>query len=378
MNSVSAEYCDDELRISEHPVEDPACWKSADLQHTTEWQYRLNRAEVADLDAALALVRAKGLAAMQVTRADFPLPVLGARLAEIRREVLDGRGFVLVRGVPVERYSREDATLVYWGIGVHIGFPVCQNARGEMIGHVLDLGARSAVSNPLDSSAERKIFLHPTHRSYMSNERLSYHSDFADVIGLFCLNPAKSGGESKIVSSIAVHNEIHRRRPDLLQILYQPVWVDRRGEIPAGARPYYRMPIFSITAGRLTAYYAGGHMKTTAQYKELPPLNAGQKEAMKLVDDLVNDPEFHLSMFMERGDIQFINNHTVLHSRTAYEDFDDPALKRHLLRLWLVTPAGRPLPHWHYERYGAGRRGGIYVPGVVETISIEPIPLEPD
>lgn len=368
----------EEIPIPELPVSDPACWKSADLQQSTVWQYRLSTPEVAELDAALAQVQSRALPVMQITRAAFPLPTLGQRLTEIRREVLEGRGFVLVRGVPVERYSPTGAMIVYWGIGVHIGYPVCQNARGEMIGHVIDLGARSSVANPLDENAERKIFLHPTHRSYMSNERLSYHSDFADVIGLLCLNPAKSGGESKIVSSLAIHNEIQRRRPDLLRVLYQPVWVDRRGEIPAGAKPYYAMPVFSITGGKLTGYYAGGHMKTTAQYPELPPLTAAQKEAMKLVDDIANDPQFHLSMFLERGDIQFINNHTVLHSRTAYEDHEDRARVRHLLRLWLVTPAGRPLPHWHYERYGAGRRGGIYVPGVSEMISIEPIPLEPD
>jgi Taurine catabolism dioxygenase TauD, TfdA family len=359
-------------------INDPACWNSTDMAEPARWQYRLNGAEIAELDAALAHVHARGLDVMAITKTDFPLPTLGATLATLRREVLDGRGFVLVRGVPVERYSKLDATIVYWGIGVHIGYPVCQNARGEMIGHVIDLGARSSVKNPLGETAENKVFLHPKHRSYMSNERLSYHTDFADVIGLLCLHHAKAGGESKIVSSIAIHNEVLRRRPDLLQVLYEPFWVDRRGELPAGARPYYPMPIFCQFGGKLTSYYAGGHMKTTAQFTELPPLSPQQKEAMGLVDAIANDPAFHLSMVLERGDLQLINNHTVLHARTSYEDFPEPERKRHLLRLWLVTPAGRPLPHWHYERYGAGRRGGIYVPGVKEMIALEPIALEPD
>lgn len=357
-------------------VDDPACWTSADLGKSTAWQVHLSDADRTELDEALAHVRKLKLSILEVTKADFPLPLLGKRLQDIRREILEGRGFVLLRGVPVERYSKLDAAFAYWGIGLHIGYPVCQNARGEMVGHVIDLGARSAYKNPLAESAATTMFLHPTHRSYMSNERLSYHTDFADVIGLLCLQPSKSGGESKIVSSIAIHNQILRRRPDLLEVLYQPYWVDRRGEIPTGAKPYYAMPIFCMFGGKLTTYYAGGHMKTTAQFIELPPMSPAQKEAMTLVDEIANDPAFHLSMVMERGDIQLINNHTVLHSRSAYEDYPERERARHLLRLWLVTPAGRPLPHWHYERYGAGRRGGIYVPGVREMVAIEPIRLE--
>ncbi len=364
--------------VPSRPIDDPAAWQAADMAQPARWQYRLNDVEIAELDAALAHVHARGLDIMAITKADFLLPSFGAKLAALRGEVLDGRGFVLLRGVPVERYSKRDATMAYWGIGVHIGYPVCQNARGEMIGHVIDLGARSSVMNPLGETAENKVFLHPKYRSYMSNERLSYHTDFADVIGLLCLHHAKAGGESKIVSSIAIHNEILRRRPDLLKVLYEPFWVDRRGELPAGARPYYPMPIFCMFGGKLTSYYAGGHMKTTAQFAELPPLSPQQKEAMALVDAIANDPAFHLSMVLERGDIQLINNHTVLHARTSYEDYPEPARRRHLLRLWLVTPAGRPLPHWHYERYGAGRRGGIYVPGVTEMVGLEPIALEPE
>jgi len=367
---------EEHIEMADRPVDDPACWTSAELGASTAWQIRLTEAERAELDQALAHVRKQKLSILEVTKADFPLRSLAQKLAGVRREILEGRGFVLLRGVPVERYDRLEAAIAYWGIGLHIGYPVCQNARGEMIGHVIDLGARSAYKNPLAETAATTMFLHPKHRSYMSNERLSYHTDFADVIGLLCLHGAKSGGESKIVSSIAIHNEILRRRPDLLRVLYRPYWVDRRGEIPAGAKPYYPMPIFSLFGGKLTTYYAGGHMKTTAQFAELPPMSAAQKEAMTLVDEIANDPAFHLSMVMERGDLQFINNHTVLHSRTAYEDYPERERARHLLRLWLVTPAGRPLPHWHYERYGAGRRGGIYVPGVREMVAIEPIKLE--
>jgi len=107
-------------------------------------------------------------------------------------------------------------------------------------------------------------------------------------------------------------------------------------------------------------------------FPELPPLTEIQREAFSLINKLADDPKFHLSMNLEAGDIQLLDNHNVLHTRTAYTDFPEPNRRRHLLRLWLVTPDGQPLPSWHYGKYGGGRRGGIYVPGVVETAQVDP------
>lgn len=359
------------------PIEDPAGWMGSDLQDRTDWQYRFDQNELQELHDALQGVKARGQDIIGVTRRDFPLPTLAPRLAELRREVLDGRGFVLLRGLPVANYDRRDAATLYWGIGAHMGYPVSQNADGHMLGHVIDFGTRSQHAE-VKSEAKHgsAVFLNPGRRGYNSSERLAFHIDFADIIGLCCLHPAKSGGESLIVSSIALHNEVLRTRPDLMPVLYEPFWIDRKGEIPAGGKPYFQMPIFNLFQERLTTYYSGGHMKTTGRFAELPPLTPQQREAMDLMDDLANDPRFRLSMWLEQGDIQLINNHVVLHARTKFEDFDEPERKRHLLRLWLVTPDGRPLPDWFYDRYGGGRRGGIYVPGCREFVPIDPAEAE--
>lgn len=359
------------------PVADPACWTGEALQHSTVWQYRFSAEDLDDLEAALLAVNQQGLDIIAIGRREFPLPRLGKRLADIRRELFDGRGFVLLQGLPVAQHSRRDAAILYWGIGCHLGYPVSQNADGHLLGHVIDLGTKSpadvkAQAELPGAGGDAKVFVHPKYRGYNSNERLAYHVDFADIIGLCCLHPARSGGESFIVNSIALHNEILRTRPDLLKVLYQPFCIDRRGEIPAGAKPYFEMPVFHYFHGRLTTYYSGGHIKSAGTSGVVPPMTAQQTEAMQLMDQLANDPRFRLEMTLEQGDLQFINNHTVLHTRTAFEDFDEPERRRHLLRLWLVAPESRPLPHWFYERYGAGRRGGIYVPGVREHVPLDP------
>ncbi len=338
------------------PIETSAAWRGNDLRASGEWQYQVDAQEVAELENAVAQVRKKGLQLIEIQREDFLLPRFSRRLEQLRRELLEGRGFILMRGLPVDHHDKHTAALLYWGIGLHLGYPVSQNARGHMLGHVIDLGG---------VNGDRR-------RRYATNEELSYHVDFADLIGLLCLHPAKTGGQSTIVSSIAIHNEVMRRRPDLLKILYRPFYMDRRGEIPAGKKPYFQIPIFQWVKGRLLTYYSGAHMRGVANFPELPQIDKQQIEAMQLVDELANDPAIHLRMDLQQGDIQFINNHTVLHSRTSYEDYPEPERKRHLLRLWLVTPDGPPLSDWHYERYGAGRRGGVYVPGLSEIASLEP------
>ncbi len=362
-----------EVRMPEGPVDSPAAWMGRDLAGSTAWQYRVDGADLADLEAAMASVRRKGLKLIDVRREDFPLPRFSRKLVELRHELREGRGFFLMRGLPVDHHAKEEAALLYWGIGVHLGYPVSQNARGQMLGHVIDLGISSDKRKLSDGKQhDAPFFLHTKIRGYNSNERLTYHVDFADLIGLLCLHPSRSGGESVIVSSIAIHNEVMRRRPDLLPVLYEPFYMDRRGEVPAGKRPYFQIPIFQWVAGKLLSYYSGGHMRSITNFPELPQLEGKQLEAMQLIDDLANDPDLHLQMVLEQGDMQFINNHTVLHSRMGFEDYPEPERKRHLLRLWLVTPDGPELSEWYYERYGAGRRGGIYVPGASEVASLEP------
>ncbi len=358
------------VEIPGTPLRDPACWLGRDLQHKDDWQYRLTPADIADLDAAIESVTAEGRALIDVEKGDFPLPHLGSTLAKLRREVMEGRGFTLIRGVPVQRLGRDKAALAYWGMGRHLGYPVSQNAKGQLLGHVVDLGEVTAPK--ADSTGQVGNFTNTNVRGYNSRERFYFHIDHADIVGLLCLHQARSGGESLIASSIAIHNEIQKTRPDLLRVLYEPFWVSRKGEIPAGSRPYFKVPVFTLHQGRLFTCLNPGPIRHAQNFPEVPRLTDAQVEALDLIDSLASEPRFYLSMVLDPGDIQFINNYTTLHTRTAYQDFPELDRRRHLMRLWLVTPDLPPLTEWHHDWYGAGRRGGIYVPGVREVASLEP------
>lgn len=334
------------------PVIDPAGWSADDLVRSDAWRHELTEAELADLDSAVARVLERGLGIMEVGRDDFDLPALGPRLARIKADVIDGPGLALIRGVPVARYSRLEAAIAFWGIGLHLGEPVSQNAKGHLLGHVKDLGGTS--------------FANPANRGYQTHDRLPYHCDSCDVVGLLCLHPAKTGGESTVTSSIAIHNEMLAERPDLVAALAEPIYRDRRGEIPEGAEPWYRLPVFNYHEGYLTVSWQGGYIRSAERFAELPRPTPALIEALDLFARLAAERAF--AMEFRAGDIQFLHNHVAVHSRTAFEDFPEPERRRHLLRLWLSTPDGRPLPQGYSARYhtlseGERPAGGIMVPG---------------
>jgi Taurine catabolism dioxygenase TauD, TfdA family len=225
-------------------IEGPAAWiGSAMAEREAEWSYRLSTAETAEIETALKTVQARGLDIAEISRDDFPLPTLGPVLDRLRAEVLDGRGFVLVRGLPVEDRPIAESAMAYWGIGAYLGSARSQNAQGHLLGHVYDLGKGLSATNP-------------DLRSYATAERQNFHIDRCDVVALLCLRRAKSGGLSSIVSSMAVHNVIAQRRPDLLERLYQPFPVDRRGEVPEGKAPFYEAPVFNEYAGYVSVLYS--------------------------------------------------------------------------------------------------------------------------
>ena len=189
-----------------------------------------------------------------------------------------------------------------------------------------------------------------------------------------CLRTAKSGGLSSLVSSTTIFNEIRRRRPDLLRVLLEPIETDRRGETPEGSKPYFNIPVFNYHAGLVSAIYQRQYIESARRFADVPPLTPLQIEALDLFDELANNPQLHLLMELEPGDIQLVHNHTILHDRTAFEDFPEPERKRHLLRLWLAPPNARPLPEVFAERFGSvtpGDRGGVTVPGARPTIPFD-------
>ncbi len=334
-------------------VEGPSAWIGADMRtREAEWSYRLSPVEVAEIETAVQAVRARDLDLADIRREDFPLPTLGPALERLCAEVLDGRGFVLLRGMPVENRPIEESAAAYWGVGTYFGSARSQNAKGHLLGHVYDLGGRSETN--------------PHIRSYATAERQNYHIDRCDVVALLCLRRAKSGGLSAIVSSMTLHNVMARRRPDLLERLYQSFPVDRRGEVPAGKAPFYEAPVFNEYAGRLSVLYSRLHIGSAQRFPEARRLTSEDVEALDMLADLAGDPDLRLDMTFMPGDVQFLHNHTILHARTGYEDWPEVERKRHLLRLWLAPPGARPLPPVFAECYGGitpGDRGGIICEG---------------
>ncbi len=333
------------------PIDGPDAWRGKDLAGSTHWSYTLTSSDIEELDVALATVESRCLPLMHIGRDDFELPWLGPKLDELRGEIIRGRGFVLLRGLPIERYTLEQSAKSYWGIGAYLGRPVSQNAMGHLLGHVIDLGRDEHDPNA---------------RIYQTNARQFYHADSCDIVGLLCLRKAKSGGSSTIVSSVTLYNELLKRAPDLVEELFRPFHFDRRGEVPPGQPPWYRIPVFNWHAGRLSTHYVRRYIVSARRFQGVAQLTERQLACFDLLDELADDPDLHLSMDFEPGDIQFLHNPQILHDRTAYEDWPEPNRRRHLLRLWLCAPDGRPLPAPYAGRWGSneiGNRGGIVVEG---------------
>ncbi|MGE0257462.1 MAG: TauD/TfdA family dioxygenase [Alphaproteobacteria bacterium] len=343
-------------------VEGPSAWIGRDLRaRENEWIYPLAAGEIAEIESATAAVRARGLDIAEISRADFPLPMLGPKLDRMREEILNRRGFALIRGLPVEGRPISDSAAAYWGIGSYFGNARSQNAKGHLLGHVRDLGLATSDPNV---------------RTYQTTERQHFHTDSCDIVGLLCLKTAKSGGLSSLTSSMAIYNEMATRRPDLVARLFRPMPTDRRGEVPAGKKPFFEIPVYNDHAGYLSVLYSRTYINSGQRFPEARRLEPEDVEALDLFDDLANDADLRLDMQLRPGDMQFVHNHTILHDRTAFEDWPEPEKKRHLLRLWLAAPGARPLPPIYAERYGSvtiGDRGGIVCPGTRLHAPLEPV-----
>jgi Taurine catabolism dioxygenase TauD, TfdA family len=315
----------------------PSAWTGAEVAVRDDWIVRLGPAQNRELRDALAVATSRGADIPSLAAADFPLPTLAPQLRDLARGVVDGRGFVLIRGLQIDDLPIRDAARIYWGIGSHMGHGRAQNAQGDMLGHVTDLG--------LDFRTD------PNARGYQTRLRLPFHNDAMDIVGLLCWMPAKSGGLSRIVSSTAIYNTIAERRPDLMDVVTAPMCIDRRGETPAGKTPWYEGALFERVGERLFCRYNRTYIESAQRFAEVPRLSARQVEAMDLIDALCDDPALYLDMALQRGDMQFISNYTVLHSRTDFEDWPERERRRYLLRLWLDTGRVAELPASFADRY---------------------------
>ena len=343
------------------PIDGPAAWYAPDLERSDDWIYTLSDAEVDELDAALRVSQRQCPDFIAMRAADFPLPTLAPKLTAIAEDVMKGRGLALLRSIPVERYSRDEVARIYFGIGRHMGTLRSQNGRGHLLGHVCDIG------HDHHSNANQ--------RGYAAAGPLSFHTDSVDIVALLCLSPAKTGGESKVVSSVTVHNEIWKRRPDLAPLMFKPVFRDRRGEVPEGKDPWWIMPVYQWYGGELFSHYSGMYIRSAERFPDAEPLSAAQSELFDLIDEICEESAVCLRTPFAKGDIQFVNNHRIFHGRESYEDWPEPERHRHLLRLWICPPHGPALPPAYAERYGditIGNRGGIIVPGSQLKVPLTP------
>jgi hypothetical protein len=311
------------------PVEGPGAWLGSQIDYRAEGMHVLSTDEVAEIDAALRHLRSLGdIDFPEITAATFPLPTLGGFLVRLGEDLRFGRGFLLLRGLPLERYSPDDVACIYVGLGAHIGRLLPQSYLGELLGNVLDV-----------SDIERQA------RGYHAGGAQRMHTDTCDIVSLMCLRAAKSGGISRIASAAAVHNRLLETRPDLAATLYGE-WVFRRMELDAelgDGRLVKRVVIFSRGSGEFSCNISGSYPRRAVEAGDAV-MTSLQIEALDEVARLSASPEFYLDMNIGEGDIQFLNNRILLHGRTGYEDWPEVARRRHLMRLWLRVPTWPELP----------------------------------
>lgn len=340
-------------------LDTPASWRGQDLTRTPEkWISTFTQGEITELETAAKSYLALGKDIGEITQAEFLLPTLSAKFATLKQSLINGIGFGVLRGLPTDNYRQEMSATIFCGIGTHLGNARSQNAAGHILGHVRDIGAKSDDPNA---------------RIYQTSERQTFHTDSADVVGLLCLKKAQEGGASLLVSTETIYNEMMQLRPDLAELLFQPIATDRRGEVPEGAKPYFEIPVFNWYQGRLTGIYQRQYINSAQRFHDAMRLSEQHIEALNLFDSLANEPSLHLSMQLEHGDMQFVHNHSMLHDRTGFLDWPEPENRRHLFRLWLSIEGDRELPESFKQRYGSIKvcdRGGIVIKGSTKGIKL--------
>lgn len=307
--------------ILERKITGPAAWTGTELGKSLSWIHQLTDDEVATLDSALMQVKSSGKSFPNFTIDDFNIAALTDTLTDLSDELENGFGFKVMRGLPVEKYTKEDINIIFYGIGLSLGMPVRQNPMGDLLGTVMNVGDLNDKST----------------RVYETNAYLPYHTDPSDVVGLLCIRKAKSGGVSSLVSVASVYNQILATHPEILKLFYDPWYYAHLGDdLPTPS------PLFSYHQGKLAFRYL-------RQYIELgheimgEALSDAKIDALNVFDSIANQEHLRLDMMLEPGDIQWANNYAVMHSRSGFEDFDDPSRRRKKLRLWLKMSNARAL-----------------------------------
>ena len=314
------------------PIEDPAAWRGNRMAERSDWILSMDGTMTAELESAVATVEARGADLFDVTREDFPLPAMSGLFQAILHALEGGRGFALLRGLPVERWSETGNRIAIWGLGTHLGQPVGQDLAGNLLHDVRDTGRKFGTDDSI--------------RYYQTSHAIRLHTDGGDIFALGCVRQGASGGRSLVVSAAEVFNEIVRRRPDLAVVLQEDFWMDARGQRPDGARCQV-LPVYTFHEGYLNILLKPEYIYSAQRFDDVPRLTGAQHEALELFHQVTREPGIPLEFDLRPGDVLLASNHTIMHGRTEFEDLPDPARRRHMLRLWLTIPNGRPLPP-HY------------------------------
>ena len=313
------------------PIGGPAAWKGPEIDWKEEGLHLLDAAEIAEIDGGVRHLKSLGDVDLnEITTESFPLDRMGETLRGLQDRLRRGRGFVMLRGLPRERYSEDDMARIFFGLGAYVGTPMYQSYQGELLGHVMDV-----------SDFEEKP------RAYHAGGHMGMHSDSCDIVALMCLRASKEGGASRIASAVAVHDELVRTRPELAEALYRGFHY-RRMDLDAQhgsgiVVSKQRIPVFTRRGDELACYFLGGYAKRAAANGDVE-LSALELEAIDEAERLAASDRFYLDMNFADGDIQFLNNRLMLHGRTGFQDPPDVGRRRHLLRLWLRVPSWPPLP----------------------------------
>lgn len=307
-----------------------ASWSRAELAQTEDWFHRLSEEAIADFETAMRTAVASEKEMFDLDVRDFPLGDAGrAALGRVHDATQKGLGVMVLRGFPVARHAPAHLRTLFWGLGLHMGVPRPQGKQSQFMSDVTDAGG---------------VYRSTTGRGYNTRSKLDFHADNADIVGLMCVNAAKSGGESLIASSVHAHNVMLKERPDLVAVLYEPFIFSRQGAEAPEEEPWYESPVFSVTNGHFACRHVRNHVNgAQAGFPDLPRLTAAQVEALDLFDEILAREDVRYAMHLEPGDMQFLNNHTQLHSRTSYEDWPEPERRRLLFRIWLAIPDAQPL-----------------------------------
>jgi len=324
------------------PIDHPGAWKVADFTTPADYTIELDATHLRDIERAMRQIKTAGLGLNDLRREHFEVPSLRPVIDEIRREIENGRGFLVLRRLPVEDYSKDEVGMIFWGLGTHLGRGLSQSVLGDRLGHVKDFSRED-----------------PLARAYRNKQELSPHTDSCDLVGLACLCNAESGGVSRLTSALTVHNVMLEEYPEALERLYRGYVFHRRGEEKPGDLPHtpYRVPVYSNTEGKVSARYVRTYVEA-GEASAGRPMGEAELAVLDRFEEITKRPELMLEFTLLPGEIYFINNYTILHARTAFDDGDaEEDQRRHLLRLWLEVPDMRPV-HQHI------RSGGIEaVPG---------------